>query len=106
MTDQGGNRRPHYYIGLIENINFEGERRVNTHSAEKGLTRRQLVKATGCMPFLVDYCRACGYLPILRDSIGPGSPVFFHPDAIKVIKTRMARTSPKSQAVAHEPNSK
>lgn len=73
-----------------------------TRSIEEGLTRRQLVKATGCKPYFVDYCRSCGYLPILRDSAGPGAPVIYHPNAIKVINKRMARLSSNSPMDADE----
>ncbi len=57
----------------------------------QGLTRGSLVKATGCPPYLVDYYRDCGYLPILRPSTGPGDAVLYHPDAVNVIRRRQAR---------------
>ncbi len=64
---------------------------MTNSNTEKGLTRKQLVLATGCKPFLVDYCRSCGYLPILREAAGPGIPVLYDPESIPIIKDRMAK---------------
>ena len=75
-----------------------------------GLSRKQLMQATDCPPYLIRYYCDCGYLPILRHSIGPGNPVLYHPDAIQIVQKRMNRrrgldantaqagTSPKNHA--------
>ena len=55
---------------------------------KQGLSRKELVAATNCPPYLIDYYRDCGYIPILRPSTGPGNPVIYHPDAIKIIQAR------------------
>ena len=57
----------------------------------QGLTRRALVKATGCPPYLVAYYSQCGYLQILRPSTGPGDPIIYHPDAVRVIQERQRK---------------
>jgi len=64
---------------------------VTASKTLKGITRRQLVLATGCKPYLVDYCRSCGYLPILRGPAGPGIPILYDPDSIRIIKDRMKK---------------
>ena len=70
---------------------------TKSHS-NPGLTRMQLVQATGCMPFHVDYYRSCGYLPILRKSSGPGHPFIYNAESIQIIKDRMAKhTHPDEQ---------
>ncbi len=68
----------------------------------EGFTRKQLVDLTGCRPYLIDYYRSCGYLPILRDSTGPGIPVLYHPDAISVIRKLMERHLRKNSSGADE----
>lgn len=55
------------------------------------LTQKKLVKITGCPPYLVRYYCDCGYLPIEKESAGPGDPVIYKPAAIGVIKKRMAK---------------
>ncbi len=57
----------------------------------KQLTKRELVKATGCPPYLIAYYSQCGYLPILRPSTGSGNPILYGPSAIDVIRERMER---------------
>lgn len=57
----------------------------------QGLTRGALVKATGCRHYLIAYYSQCGYLPILRPSTGPGDPILYHPDAVRVIKDRQRK---------------
>ena len=57
---------------------------------QEGLTRKEIVKATHCPPYLIAYYSACGYLPVLRPSTGPGVPVIFHQSAVEVVKERMA----------------
>lgn len=66
------------------------ERTINA----RGLTRKQLAKAANCPPYLVDYYRECGYLPVLRHSPGPGTPVLFDPSAVSVIKKRQEKKRP------------
>ncbi len=53
-----------------------------------GLTRKELAEKTGCQGYLIAYYTSCGYLPILRPSTGPGNPVIYHLDAIKIIQAR------------------
>ena len=62
-------------------------------SNRMGLTRKDLVKATACPPYLIRYYAECGYLPVIKQSSGPGVPTIFHPDAVLVIKQRMALKS-------------
>ena len=57
----------------------------------RGLGRKELIAATGCPPYLIDYYRDCGYLPILRPSTGSGDPVLYHPDAVEVIRQRRGK---------------
>ena len=57
-------------------------------SKDQGLTRKELVEATGCPPYLIAYYGQCGYLPIIKPSTGPGDPVLFDAAAIEVIKAR------------------
>ncbi len=57
----------------------------------QGLTRKEMVQATGCAPYLVAYYGQCGYLPIIKPSTGPGDPVLFDAAAIEIIKERMSR---------------
>lgn len=64
---------------------------MNNTNAAGGLTRKEIIKATGCPPYLVTYYTTCGYLPVLHPSTGPGDPVIYHPDAVDVIQGRMAR---------------
>ncbi len=54
----------------------------------QGITRKRLSQITGCPPYVIAYYRDCGYLPIIRPSKGPGHPIIYHPDAIKVIRER------------------
>lgn len=54
-----------------------------------GLTRRELARLTGEKPFRIAYLYQNDYLPVLRPSPGPGTPVLFHPDAVEVIRNRM-----------------
>ena len=68
---------------------------MNKNPEKEGLTRKEIVKSTGCPPYLVAYYSACGYLPIIKQSSGPGNPVLYHPDAIPEIKRRMAQRSIK-----------
>ena len=60
-------------------------------SGIQGITKKNLGAATGCPPYLIDYYRDCGYLPILRPSTGPSYPVIYHPDAVEVIKNRQEK---------------
>lgn len=53
------------------------------------LTKRDLVEATGCPPYLIAYYTQCGYLPLIKRSSGPGHPNIFDPRAIEVITKRM-----------------
>ena len=62
-----------------------------------GLTRRMLVKETGCPPYLIAYYRDCGYLPIIKPSKGPGDPVLYHPDAIKIVRERRGKQDKGSE---------
>lgn len=55
------------------------------------LTRRELVKATGCPPYLIAYYTQCEYLPLIKKSSGPGNPNVYHHDAIRVVKIRMTK---------------
>ena len=59
----------------------------------KGLTRKELVADTNCPPYLVAYYTQCGYLPILKASIGPGDPVLYDPSAVEVIRLRVVEAS-------------
>lgn len=65
------------------------------NTEQEGLTRKELVEATGCAPYLIRYYTECGYLPMIKQSSGPGHPVVFHRDAISEIKRRMAQRSTK-----------
>lgn len=69
---------------------------MNVAKEEHGLTRKELVEATGCPPYLIAYYYQCGYLPILRPSTGPGDPVLYRPDALDVIRERMSRRRPQN----------
>ena len=62
----------------------------------KSLTQKDLSKITGCRPYLIRYYFECGYLPVERESTGPGDPVLYHPDAVEVIRERMARRQPQA----------
>ncbi len=63
---------------------------------ERTLARKDLVEATGCPPYLIAYYTQCGYLPIIRPSSGAGRPIIYHPDAISVVRERMASRQPKA----------
>lgn len=54
----------------------------------KGLTRKELVKATGIPPYLIAYYTQCGYLPVIKQSTGPGNPIIYHPNAVRVVQER------------------
>ena len=56
----------------------------------KQLTKRELVKATGCPPYLIAYYSQCGYLPLIKKSTGPGHPNIYHADAIAIVRQKMA----------------
>lgn len=61
------------------------EERINSP-----LTKRELVAATGCPPYLIAYYTDCKYLPLIKKSSGPGNPNVYHRDAIDIVKKRMA----------------
>ena len=54
----------------------------------KGITRKDIVTATGAPPYLVKYYSDCGYLPILRESDGPGHPIIYDPRAVEIAMQR------------------
>lgn len=56
----------------------------------RSLTQKELVKLTACRPYLIRYYYECGYLPVDKESTGPGDPVIYKPAAIGIIKKRMA----------------
>lgn len=60
------------------------------------LTQKELVKITKCPPYLVRYYCECGYLPVERESAGPGHPVVYAPGAIDIIRKRMERSQRQS----------
>ena len=55
------------------------------------MTLKNLVEATGCPPYRIMYYLACGYLPLIRKSTGPGDPNVYHHDAVRIIKNKMAK---------------
>lgn len=59
-----------------------------------GLTRKDLVRLTGMPPYLVRYLTDCNRLPILKPSSGPGDPVIYSPDAVRVIQERQRKKRP------------
>ncbi len=69
---------------------------------ERTLTRKDLVEATGCPPYLIAYYSQCGYLPIIRPSSGAGRPIIYHQDAISVILERMTRQQPQGGDVQED----
>lgn len=69
---------------------------MKSASKSHGLTRKDIVAATNCPPYLVAYYSQCGYLPILRPSTGSGNPILYDPRATDVIRERMARQQPQA----------
>jgi hypothetical protein len=58
---------------------------------KKPLFKRELVKLTGCPPYIVEYLYRCNRLPIVKHSIGPGYPIVFHADSIQIIKNHLSK---------------
>ena len=56
--------------------------------SEQQMTQKDLVRLTGCPPYIVRYFKECGYLKVERDSQGPGDPVLYHPDSVRIIQER------------------
>lgn len=63
----------------------------------KTLTLKTLVKETGAPFYTIKYLNQCGRLPILTVSKGPGYANIYHPDAIDIIKTHLAKRSVKDE---------
>ena len=55
------------------------------------ITRKEIVKQTGCPYYIVDYLRQCGRLPIIAESLKRGVPTLFHPDSIKIVQEHIDR---------------
>ena len=51
----------------------------------KTMTRKDLVAATGAMPYQITYLSDTGRLPIVRAARRRGDPVLYHPDAVEII---------------------
>ena len=66
---------------------------------KRHLTRKQLMKATGAMPYLISYLTETGRLPLIRPALGHGSPNLYHPDAIQVIRTYLERRNAPTEMV-------
>ena len=60
---------------------------------QKSLTRKELQRATGAPPYLIEYLYSCGRLPVLQESTGPPRPRLYHPDAEDVIKQHLQRNT-------------
>ena len=65
---------------------------------DHGLTRKGLVEEAKCQPYVVDYLRSCGRLPILRSSPGSGTAILYSRDAVAIINDHLARKQPKKSA--------
>ncbi len=61
-----------------------------THS----LTRKQLMQATGAMPYTVAYLTETGRLPLIRPARGHGHPNLYHPDAVQAVRDYLAQRNP------------
>ena len=52
---------------------------------EHYMTRLDLVRKTGAKPYVIDYLKNIGRLPIIKESIGQGHPTLYDPKAMEVI---------------------
>lgn len=64
-----------------------------------GMTRKDIVAATGVPPYLVKYYSDCGYLPILRESNGPGHPIIYDHRAVEISMQRFETSRSRNRRV-------
>lgn len=57
-------------------------------------TRKQLVQATGAMPYQISYLTSIGRLPLIRTADGPGYPNLYHPDAVAILHNYLKKNQP------------
>ena len=56
------------------------------------LTLTELRRATGAASYVIIYLKENGRLPIARESKGRGYLTLYHPDAIEVIESHLAKS--------------
>ncbi|HIC76757.1 MAG TPA: hypothetical protein EYO89_02690 [Candidatus Dadabacteria bacterium] len=62
---------------------------------KQNLTLKVLSEKANCAPFIVKYLYSCRRLPVIKESLGSGYPVIFHPDAINIVKAHLNKAQPE-----------
>ena len=60
---------------------------------EHYMTRLDLVRKTGAKPYVIDYLKNIGRLPIIKESIGKGHPTLYDPKAMDIIMNHLEKQS-------------
>jgi hypothetical protein len=60
---------------------------------KKSITRKELIRQTQAPVYVIKYLLDCNRLKIVRDSAGPGHPILFHPDSIKIVKNHLTKNA-------------
>jgi len=58
---------------------------------DSGLTQNQLINLTGANVNQISYLRDMRILPVLKPSAGPGFPIIYSKEAVKVVEEHLRK---------------